>query len=325
MVVTDADLVRAGSLDELKQKGCLVVGAGGHTVAVFWHEDRAWAVDNRCPHMGFPLSRGTVCDGLLTCHWHNARFDLASGGTLDPFADDVRAFPVAGPGRPGARRRQPRGRRPRGPLAQAARGGAGGRSAAGAGQGDPGAAPGRHRPARDRPDRGALRRPLPGPRLGPGHDDPDGDGERPAGPAARRAAAGALPRAGPRGRGLRRPAAPLRPGAAADREPAAGAAEGVVPPGRRRPRHRRRRADSLRTAIAERRRAARPGRHAASPPPPTTTTWTPATSWTSSTRRASCWICWAGRRRRPSCRAWWTASAGPSAARSRRPGAPRST
>ena len=94
MVVTDADLVRAGSLDELKQKGCLVVGVGGHTIAVFWHEDRPWAVDNRCPHMGFPLSRGTVCEGLLTCHWHNARFDLASGGTLDPFADDVRAFPA---------------------------------------------------------------------------------------------------------------------------------------------------------------------------------------------------------------------------------------
>jgi len=94
MVVTDADLVRAGSIEELKQKGCLVVGAGGHTIAVFWHEDRPWAVDNRCPHMGFPLSRGTVCEGLLTCHWHNARFDLASGGTLDPFADDVRAFPA---------------------------------------------------------------------------------------------------------------------------------------------------------------------------------------------------------------------------------------
>ena len=38
MVVTDADLVRAGSLDELKQKGCLVVGVGGHTVAVYWHD-----------------------------------------------------------------------------------------------------------------------------------------------------------------------------------------------------------------------------------------------------------------------------------------------
>ena len=44
--------------------------------------------------MGFPLSRGTVREGLLTCHWHHARFDLAGGGTLDPFADNVRSFAV---------------------------------------------------------------------------------------------------------------------------------------------------------------------------------------------------------------------------------------
>jgi hypothetical protein len=44
--------------------------------------------------MGFPLDRGSVCDGILTCHWHHARFDLSSGGTFDPFADDVRSFPV---------------------------------------------------------------------------------------------------------------------------------------------------------------------------------------------------------------------------------------
>ena len=51
-------------------------------------------MDNRCPHMGFPLARGTTKDGILTCHWHHARFDLSSGGTFDPFADDVRTFPV---------------------------------------------------------------------------------------------------------------------------------------------------------------------------------------------------------------------------------------
>ena len=44
--------------------------------------------------MGFPLHRGSVESGLVTCHWHNARFDLSSGGTLDPWADDVRAYPV---------------------------------------------------------------------------------------------------------------------------------------------------------------------------------------------------------------------------------------
>jgi hypothetical protein len=44
--------------------------------------------------MGFPLQRGSVHDGILTCHWHHARFDLSSGGTFDPWADDVRVFPV---------------------------------------------------------------------------------------------------------------------------------------------------------------------------------------------------------------------------------------
>jgi nitrite reductase/ring-hydroxylating ferredoxin subunit len=72
----------------------MVVSGGGHVIVVYDHDGRIYAVDNRCPHMGFPLDRGTVKDGILTCHWHHARFDLASGGTFDPFADDVRAFPV---------------------------------------------------------------------------------------------------------------------------------------------------------------------------------------------------------------------------------------
>jgi nitrite reductase/ring-hydroxylating ferredoxin subunit len=72
----------------------LLTKVGNHGVVVIWHGGAAHAVDDRCPHLGFPLHRGTVDDGLLTCHWHHARFDLCSGGTLDPFADDVRAYPV---------------------------------------------------------------------------------------------------------------------------------------------------------------------------------------------------------------------------------------
>ena len=71
-----------------------MVTGGGHAIAVMYHDGHVYAVDNRCPHMGFPLDRGSVKDGILTCHWHNARFDLASGGTFNPFADDVRSFPV---------------------------------------------------------------------------------------------------------------------------------------------------------------------------------------------------------------------------------------
>ena len=89
-----ADRVDIGSVDDLRAQGCLTGKAGSQPLCVFWHEDRAYALDDRCPHMGFPLHRGTVENGLVTCHWHHARFDLSSGGTLNPFADDVRAYPV---------------------------------------------------------------------------------------------------------------------------------------------------------------------------------------------------------------------------------------
>jgi len=88
------DGVDAGSVTQLQADGMLVTKVGKHGVCVVWHDGQAYAVDDRCPHLGFPLHRGSVADGLLTCHWHHARFDLCSGGTLDPFADDVRAYPV---------------------------------------------------------------------------------------------------------------------------------------------------------------------------------------------------------------------------------------
>ena len=94
MATSVKELIRAGTLEQLKERGCTVVTGGGHAIAVFYHEGKVHAVDNRCPHMGFPLDRGSVKDGILTCHWHHARFDLSSGGTFNPFADDVRSFPV---------------------------------------------------------------------------------------------------------------------------------------------------------------------------------------------------------------------------------------
>lgn len=88
------NFVRAATLAELDENGCKTVQLHGHTVALFAHQDHIFAIDNRCPHMGFPLEQGTVKDGILTCNWHYARFDLESGGTFDQWADDVRAFPV---------------------------------------------------------------------------------------------------------------------------------------------------------------------------------------------------------------------------------------
>jgi nitrite reductase/ring-hydroxylating ferredoxin subunit len=82
------------TLEELEKKAYITVNVPGHDLVIFNHEGKAYALDNRCPHMGFPLSRGTTKDGILTCDWHHARFDLKSGGTFDLWADDVPTFPV---------------------------------------------------------------------------------------------------------------------------------------------------------------------------------------------------------------------------------------
>jgi class 3 adenylate cyclase/nitrite reductase/ring-hydroxylating ferredoxin subunit len=86
--------VRAATARDVETAGRVAVQVDGHAVVLFADGGRVYAVDNRCPHMGFPLQRGSLKDGILTCHWHHARFDLATGGTFDPWADDVRVFPT---------------------------------------------------------------------------------------------------------------------------------------------------------------------------------------------------------------------------------------
>ncbi len=94
MDAPNQEFALAGSLEELKAQGRLVVHGGHRPILVIYDRARVFALDNRCPHMGFPLARGSVEDGILTCHWHHARFDLESGCTFDLWADDVPIFPV---------------------------------------------------------------------------------------------------------------------------------------------------------------------------------------------------------------------------------------
>jgi len=81
-------------VDDLPEGRIVAVNVEGHPVALARSEGVVRAVDNRCPHMGYPLSEGTLHNGILICDWHHARFDLASGCTFDPWADDVLSYPV---------------------------------------------------------------------------------------------------------------------------------------------------------------------------------------------------------------------------------------
>jgi nitrite reductase/ring-hydroxylating ferredoxin subunit len=64
MDVANKEFAFAGSLEELKAKGRLVLHGDHRPILVIYDRGRVLALDNRCPHMGFPLERGSVEDGI---------------------------------------------------------------------------------------------------------------------------------------------------------------------------------------------------------------------------------------------------------------------
>jgi nitrite reductase/ring-hydroxylating ferredoxin subunit len=75
--------IDALSAAELEAKGKAVVRHDGRQILVLRTPAGVFACTNRCPHEGYPLSEGVLTEGhVLTCSWHNWKFDLASGETL---------------------------------------------------------------------------------------------------------------------------------------------------------------------------------------------------------------------------------------------------
>ncbi len=85
---------RAFPLAELPQGGARLFRARGQQVAVFRpQENEVFAVDNRCPHEGYPLTEGQVHFPLLVCAWHGFVFDLRDGKCLGG-DERVRSYPT---------------------------------------------------------------------------------------------------------------------------------------------------------------------------------------------------------------------------------------
>ena len=84
------------SQEKFQEKGRkLVFRHDSKQILLIGMGDKIFALDNRCPHEGYPLSEGTTdpkqC--LLTCNWHNWKFNLTSGKCVMG-ADNVTTYPV---------------------------------------------------------------------------------------------------------------------------------------------------------------------------------------------------------------------------------------
>lgn len=84
-----------GALADIPPQGARTVATPFGNIAVFRTlDDQVFAVRDRCPHKGGPLSPGIVHGHKVTCPLHNWVIDLESGEAADPDEGRTACFPV---------------------------------------------------------------------------------------------------------------------------------------------------------------------------------------------------------------------------------------
>ena len=94
MLKENSNFVKVAALSDVADGKPRAVRVEGHSIALFQHEGAIYATDNQCPHMGYPLVRGRVRKGVLSCDWHGWSYDMEGGGCFTGGCDDLATFPV---------------------------------------------------------------------------------------------------------------------------------------------------------------------------------------------------------------------------------------
>ena len=85
--------VSIGAVADLRRRKRSVVEVGDRQIAVFWHDDEAYALDNICIHRQRELVKGVILNGRVVCPGHQWAYDLRTGyeQTMDRYQP---CFPV---------------------------------------------------------------------------------------------------------------------------------------------------------------------------------------------------------------------------------------
>lgn len=75
--------------------GRLFLKEDGEEIGIFRLTDgRIFAVENRCPHRGGPLTEGIVSGHFVFCPLHDRKISLKEGKVEPPDSGCVKTFPV---------------------------------------------------------------------------------------------------------------------------------------------------------------------------------------------------------------------------------------
>lgn len=87
--------IAVGRLADIPRRGARVVKSPQGDIAVFrTADDQVFALADRCPHRGGPLSQGIVHGHTVTCPLHDWKIALETGEAVAPDEGCAARFPV---------------------------------------------------------------------------------------------------------------------------------------------------------------------------------------------------------------------------------------
>ncbi len=94
-MMKEASWLAVGRLEDVPRQGARVINAPGGNIAVFRTvNDEVFALRDRCPHKGGPLSQGIVHGKKVACPLHDWKINLDSGIAVAPDEGCAASFPV---------------------------------------------------------------------------------------------------------------------------------------------------------------------------------------------------------------------------------------
>lgn len=83
------------SLEDINPLGSRVIAGPRGDIALFRAaDDEVFALDDRCPHKGGPLSQGLIFGKRVACPLHNWQIELDSGNAVAPDEGCAHRHPV---------------------------------------------------------------------------------------------------------------------------------------------------------------------------------------------------------------------------------------
>ncbi len=87
--------LKLSHVNDVPEKGAIIVPGPDISIALFKLNGQIYALENECPHMGGPLGKGLVEEGLVTSPWHGWQFDIREGTCQNMPGDDAKKLAIS--------------------------------------------------------------------------------------------------------------------------------------------------------------------------------------------------------------------------------------